>query len=551
MPKLPFLFFPRSCLIAVLCLLLSACADSEFPLEPTTEAEIPTEAPSPTDEATAIACTYSAALDGDAGSESISAQPDQTVQKMWKLRNDGSCDWQGVMLVLVAASDQGGIPVAETAAESSVEVVVELAAPAGTGVYGGEFRLRAPDGTLFGPTLHTELIVGPAALSAPPQQSAGAVTTDAGCTLDAAFVADITLGDGAVVQPNEALQKIWRVQNTGTCDWPEDMTLVFVSGALASSDTVTIPPTTSGQTADIQIKLTAPAQNGAYTGIWRLQSADGTPFGVLLYTEISVGAGAAAPADNRFAAFINNISFHSREIFLNGQTKGNQANIFTKVGDSITDVPFHLIPIGNGNYILHEYDYLQPVINFFSGAPVRGGNSFNNKSLAATWGWSSVEVLSSYFVESICPGKSSLECELTQVKPSVAIILIGTNDALSARDTGTYEANLRRIVEICIENGVIPVLSTVPWDQHADVQPYNQVIITTAIAYDVPWMDFYGATYDLENHGIDWGDGVHPSVPPTNDPTNFTGDNLRYGHTVRNLLVLHVLDRMWREVLAY
>jgi hypothetical protein len=271
-----------------------------------------------------------------------------------------------------------------------------------------------------------------------------------------------------------------------------------------------------------------------------------------LYTEINIGGVAAiAPADNPYAPFINNISFHSREIFLDGQTKGNQANVFTKVGDSITDVPFFLNPIGNGSYTLNSYDYLQPAINYFSAAPVRSGNSFNNKSLAATWGWSSVEVLSSYFVESICPGKSSLECELEQVKPAVAIILIGTNDALSGRDTSTYEGNLRRMVEICIEHGVIPVLSTVPWDQHADVQPYNQVIITTAISYDVPWMDFYGATYGLENHGIDWADGVHPSVPSTNDPTNFTADNLHYGHTVRNLLVLQALDRIWREVLAY
>ena len=59
------------------------------------------------------------------------------------------------------------------------------------------------------------------------------------------------------------------------------------------------------------------------------------------------------------------------------------------------------------------------------------------------------------------------------------------------------------------------------------------------------------STFGLDNHGIDPGDGVHPSVPATNDPTNFTADNLHYGHTVRNLLVLHVLDRMWREVLAY
>jgi hypothetical protein len=106
-------------------------------------------------------------------------------------------------------------------------------------------------------------------------------------------------------------------------------------------------------------------------------------------------------------------------------------------------------------------------------------------------------------------------------------------------------------VETSIDYGVIPVLSTVPYDQFGDVQPYNQIIISMAIAYDVPWMDFYAATWDLRNHGIAEGDGVHPSIPPTNDPANFTPENLQYGHTVRNLLVLHVLDAMWRQVLAY
>jgi hypothetical protein len=90
-----------------------------------------------------------------------------------------------------------------------------------------------------------------------------------------------------------------------------------------------------------------------------------------------------------------------------------------------------------------------------------------------------------------------------------------------------------------------------PYNQYGDVQPNNQVVIAIAVAYDVPWMDFYGATWNLANHGIAWEDGVHPSIPATNDPTNFTEDNLHYGHTVRNLLVLHMLDALWRQVLAY
>jgi hypothetical protein len=92
-------------------------------------------------------------------------------------------------------------------------------------------------------------------------------------------------------------------------------------------------------------------------------------------------------------------------------------------------------------------------------------------------------------------------------------------------------------------------MSTLPYDEFGDVVPYNQIIVAMAVEYDVPWMDFYQSIWDLDNHGLK--DGVHPSVPPGNDPANFTSENLQYGQTVRNLLVLHVLDKVWREVLAY
>jgi hypothetical protein len=106
------------------------------------------------------------------------------------------------------------------------------------------------------------------------------------------------------------------------------------------------------------------------------------------------------------------------------------------------------------------------------------------------------------------------------------------------------------MVEISVENGVIPVLSTLPYNQWGDAPAYNPIIVAIAVTYDVPWMDFYAATRNMPAHGINPADGVHPSVPPTDDPANFTPDILQYGHTVRNLLVLHALDALWRQVLT-
>ena len=251
-----------------------------------------------------------------------------------------------------------------------------------------------------------------------------------------------------------------------------------------------------------------------------------------------------------FSPYIHNITPHARQIYLDGQAKGNHADVFSKVGDSITEDSAFLFPIGDGYYVLRDYGYLQPVVNYFLATRVRGGNSFNNPSLAAVWGWSTFDLLNPDKVSDTCPGLTPLECEYSTIKPALAIVMIGTNDAIPHYDLGGFEGNIRQIIEASIDRGVIPVMSTVPYDQFTDVQPYNEIIVAMAIEYDVPWMDFYEAIWDLENHGIS-PDGVHPSVPPTNDPANFSSSNLRYGQTVRNLLVLHVLDAMWRQVLAY
>jgi hypothetical protein len=76
---------------------------------------------------------------------------------------------------------------------------------------------------------------------------------------------------------------------------------------------------------------------------------------------------------------ISGVGPRAREIFLAGQSRGNRANAFSKVGDSITDMPMFLYPIAGGQYDLGDYAYLQPVISHFSG-------SFGRVSAAAYGG---------------------------------------------------------------------------------------------------------------------------------------------------------------------
>jgi hypothetical protein len=63
----------------------------------------------------------------------------------------------------------------------------------------------------------------------------------------------------------------------------------------------------------------------------------------------------------------------------------------------------------------------------------------------------------------------------------------------------------------------------------------------------VPIMNFADAVKNLPNGGLE-ADGIHLSLPP-GLATVFTPENLQYGMTVRNLLVLQSLDVIRREIL--
>jgi lysophospholipase L1-like esterase len=263
-------------------------------------------------------------------------------------------------------------------------------------------------------------------------------------------------------------------------------------------------------------------------------------------------AGAAPSYD-----VVSGITSHARDIYLHGQQLGNRANVFAKVGDSITASLYFLYPIGWGTYNLRGYSNLQAVVNFFASADARdGNNSFSNPSLAAYSGITTAGILDPNSAwKQVCQGgESPLECEYRVIKPSVALIMLGTNDVPSV-SLDTYRSNLGSIVQISVDRGIIPVLSLIPVRQGYEdkIPAYNQAIADTAAAYDIPLWNFGGALGGLANNGL--GDGIHPSVPPghgTEDysaTADFSDENLRYGYTVRNLTALEVLDVIWRQVM--
>jgi hypothetical protein len=107
------------------------------------------------------------------------------------------------------------------------------------------------------------------------------------------YIADVTYPDNSELRPGTDFEKIWRIQNTGSCTWDEGYKLVFVAGDRAldpvnfeienSSDFVS-----GGETTDIGVDLTAPTAEGTYSGTWRMQSDSGVFFGTLLTVVIVV-----------------------------------------------------------------------------------------------------------------------------------------------------------------------------------------------------------------------------------------------------------------------
>jgi len=232
-----------------------------------------------------------------------------------------------------------------------------------------------------------------------------------------------------------------------------------------------------------------------------------------------------------------------------GLSLGNRIDMFSKVGDSITVNKNFLTPLGAGVYDLGEYGFLQPAIDFFGQTPEHPISGFSEPTVAAGVSWASRDLLKPSNDYRCARTLTQLECAYSIQQPAAALIMIGTNDAPNIKPTD-YENNLKRIVELSLARGVIPILSTIPPQPNNDarVDRLNLIIVQVADDYDVPLMNYWLALQNLPERGLSI-DGVHPSSPPADAGTTlFTPDKLQYGYTVRNWVALHALYYLLTEV---
>ncbi|MBI4469353.1 MAG: right-handed parallel beta-helix repeat-containing protein [Acidobacteria bacterium] len=270
-----------------------------------------------------------------------------------------------------------------------------------------------------------------------------------------------------------------------------------------------------------------------------------------------------------------------RTVLRMGQEAGNRIQVFAKIGDSITESASFLWDVGCGVEQLENHSDLAPVIDYFRRMvlPARNTsfcasedvespgyyqNSFNRGSVCAVAGWTVGDALDPELldaaVRSSCPPPyhTPLACELQLLKPSVALIMYGTNDLERFNDEERFRRGLESILSEVLTKGVIPVLSTIPPRLDGDaasqfgarVAIHNQVIIDLTRAYQIPLWNYWLALQGPEmiNQGMD-ADGVHPNVFMGGDAAVFSVEGLRYGYNQRNLTAIQALAKIKRIVI--
>ena len=113
-------------------------------------------------------------------------------------------------------------------------------------------------------------------------------TAQTSCTNDADFIEHVTIPPNAKLSPGSNFTKIWRVKNTGTCDW-SNYKISLVSGEFLDAESPkALPGVNAGSNADLVLDMVAPNEPGTYLSVWRVMANNGRHFGPELIVTIIV-----------------------------------------------------------------------------------------------------------------------------------------------------------------------------------------------------------------------------------------------------------------------
>ncbi len=158
---------------------------------------------------------------------------------------------------------------------------------------------------------------------------------------------------------------------------------------------------------------------------------------------------------------------------------------------------------------------------------------------------------------------------LKDLNPEVAVILFGTND-LGALDVKEYEQKTAEVVDRCLRNGTVVILTTPP-PRHGllgKAKQFAEAVRRVAKAKQVPLIDYQAEI--LKRRPDDWDgalpqfkdvkgseyevptliarDGVHPSNPRAHQDYSAASRRCN-GYALRNYLTLRAYAAVVRQVL--
>ncbi|HLP02250.1 MAG TPA: DNRLRE domain-containing protein [Opitutaceae bacterium] len=237
------------------------------------------------------------------------------------------------------------------------------------------------------------------------------------------------------------------------------------------------------------------------------------------------------------------IKSHLRAVKLRGDALGRSPGILGQWGDSITNSVAYLGGVGCWGMITippaDGHDYV-PVLLWMGASPgtnssplyrFKGGNYCNDS------GWRVPNAL------------AVVDDAIVRANPSWSLTMYGTNDIRqSSWSPAVYNAQLQRLVQINIDAGVVPVLSTIPPCTGYDtrVAEANAVVRQVAASLRIPLVDLHGVFMAL--HPDDWAsvllsDGVHPSHPyPASDLSETPQRD--DGYNIRSMLTVDMAEKI-------
>lgn len=230
------------------------------------------------------------------------------------------------------------------------------------------------------------------------------------------------------------------------------------------------------------------------------------------------------------------VEAQARLIYAAGQALGRNPRAFSRLGDSTIENPHFLARFDETAYNLGEYAWLQYSIDYYRG-------SFGRQGVAVRRGLHSWAVFDPMWaVDPACTGAEEMfACELRLHNPSILFIKLGSNDVGVPE---TFRRSMERLVNACLEAGIIPILSTKA-DRHEGSNINNQIIRELAALYSLPLLDYDLLAATLPRRGLA-PDGVHLSTFFAHDwrsPTAF-----QRGYGLYNLTALMLIDAVRRAV---